>query len=95
MKGPHFCLVVSPKVFNQRFRLAMVCPISGGPAIVARDSGFLIPLTGAGIRTDGSIHAHQLKSLDWEARKAKIVERVPPYLISEVLECLLAIFDER
>ena len=29
MKGNHFCLVVSPKAFNARFKLAMVCPISG------------------------------------------------------------------
>jgi mRNA-degrading endonuclease toxin of MazEF toxin-antitoxin module len=44
MKGDHFCLVVSPKAFNQRFKLAMVCPISGGTAQVARDTGFLVSL---------------------------------------------------
>lgn len=26
MKGNHFCLVVSPREFNARFKLAMVCP---------------------------------------------------------------------
>jgi|GEM_PF-4082423 len=30
MKGPHFGLVLSGKVFNQQ-GLAMVCPISQGP----------------------------------------------------------------
>jgi mRNA-degrading endonuclease toxin of MazEF toxin-antitoxin module len=59
LQGDHFCLVVSPKAFNQRFKLAMVCPISGGTAQVARDTGFLIPLLGTGLKTDGSIHAHQ------------------------------------
>ena len=94
MKARHFCLVVSPKSFNQRFQLAMVCPISGGMALAARDSGFLIPLSGAGLRTDGNVHAHQLKSLDWSARGAQLVERVPPHIIAQVIECLLAIFEE-
>lgn len=94
LKGPHFCLVVSPKAFNQRFRLAMVCPISGGMAAVARESGFLIPLMGNGLRTDGNIHVHQLKTLDWESRKAKKVEKAPAPLVQEVIDCLLAVLED-
>lgn len=94
MKGDHFCLVVSPRSFNARFRLAMVCPISGGAADVARNSGFLVPLTGAGLRTDGSIHAHQLKSLDWSTRRADFVEKVPDAILQEVLDCLVAVFED-
>jgi mRNA interferase ChpB len=95
MQGPHFCLVVSPKSFNQRFQLALVCPISGGVATVARESGFLIPLMGSGLRTDGSsVHAHQLKSLDWKARKASLVERAPPEIVNAVLECLVAVLED-
>ncbi len=94
MQGPHFCLVVSPKSFNQRFQLALVCPISGGVATVAQESGFLIPLMGSGLRTDGSVHAHQLKSLDWKARKASLVERAPPEILNAVLECLVAVLED-
>jgi mRNA interferase ChpB len=94
MQGPHFCLVVSPKTFNQRFKLAWVCPISGGLAAVARDSGFLIPLMGHGLRTDGNIHAHQVKALDWEARKARKIEQIPPDLLAEVIECLMAVLED-
>jgi mRNA interferase ChpB len=94
MKGDHFCLVVSPKAFNQRFKLAMVCPISGGSAPVARDTGFLVPLLGAGLKTDGSIHAHQIKSLDWAVRKASLVERAPPHIVGQVLECLMSVLEE-
>lgn len=94
MKGNHFCLVVSPQSFNARFRLAMVCPISGGAADVARNSGFLVPLTGTGLRTDGSIHAHQLKSLDWATRRADLVEKVPDAILQEVLDCLVAVFED-
>ncbi len=94
MKGKHFCLVVSPRSFNAKFKLAMVCPISGGPAEIARNNGFLISLMGCGLRTDGSIHAHQLKTLDWAARQASFIEHVPDVIMEEVLDCLRAVFED-
>ncbi len=94
LKGRHFCLVVSSKAFNQRFQLAMVCPISGGMAAVAREAGFLISLTGAGTRTDGTIHAHQLKSLDFVARKARFIERAPIEIVNQVTDCILSVLEE-
>ena len=93
MKGDHFCLVVSPKAFNQRFKLAWVCPISGGAALVARESGFLLSLTGCGTRTDGNVHAHQVKALDWAARKARRIETAPDYLVHQVLQCMAAVIE--
>ena len=94
MRGKHFCLVVSPRAFNARFRLAMTCPISGGAADLARDSGFLVSLMGCGLRTDGAVHAHQLKSLDWAARQAAFVEKIPDTVLQEVLDCLVAVFED-
>ncbi len=94
MIGKHFYLVVSPHAFNARFHLAMVCPISGGAAAVARHSGFLISLMGSGLRTDGAIHAHQLKSLDWASRQATFVEKVPDSILQEVLDCLIAVLED-
>ena len=93
MKGDHFCLVVSPVAFNKRFKLAWVCPISGGLATAARDSGFLISLAGCGTRTDGQVHAHQVKALDWAARKAKRIEAAPDYLVQQVLDCMAAVIE--
>lgn len=93
MKGNHFCLVVSPRAFNARFKLAMVCPVSGGAAEAARSAGFLVSLMGHGLRTDGQIHAHQIKSLDWASRQATLVERVPEQLVQEVLECLRSVLE--
>ena len=93
MIGKHFCLVVSPKSFNARFKLAMVCQISGGAAEVARNTGFLVSLMGCGLRTDGSVHVHQLTSLDWGTRKAAFIEKAPPVVMQEVLDCLVAVFD--
>ncbi len=93
MKGDPFCLVVSPRAFNARFKLARVCPISGGAAEVARTTGFLVALTGLGLRTDGQVHAHQIKSLDWASRRASKVERAPTAVVQEVLTCLLSVLD--
>ena len=93
MKGRHFCLVLSPRTFNARFKLAMVCPISGGSAAAARSAGFLLPLTGLGMRTDGQVHAHQIKSLDWSSRQASLVERAPDLLVQEVLNCVQSVLE--
>lgn len=94
MKGNHFCLVVSPREFNARFKLAMVCPISGGVADAARNTGFLVSLMGQGLRTDGQVHAHQVKSLDWTSRKASFVESAPDMVVQEVLDCLRSVLDD-
>lgn len=94
MQGDHFCLVVSPKAFNRRFQLAMVCPISGGLAAIARDTGFLVSLTGTGLRTTGNVHAHQIKSLDWLARRAKLVERAPASIVAQVRDCLVSVLED-
>jgi len=72
----------------------MVCPISGGAAPVARDTGFLNPLPGAGLKTGGSIHAHQIESLDWAVRKASLVERAPPHIVDQVIECLISVLED-
>jgi mRNA interferase ChpB len=93
MRGDHFCLIVSPRAFNARFKLAWVCPISGGLAGVARDAGFLVSLMGYGLRTDGHVHVHQLKSLDWRSRQATFVETVPEALLTQVLDGLVAVLE--
>ena len=93
MKGNHFCLVVSPRAFNARFKFAMVCPISGSATDVARSAGFLVSLMGLGLRTDGQVHAHQIKSLDWASRRAALVERVPDAAVQQVLACLQSVLE--
>ena len=90
MNGAHFALVVSGKAFNQQ-GLAMVCPISQGAAAAARTYGTVVTLMGAGTDTQGAIHCHQLKSLDWRARHMRHKETVPQYLLDETLARIEAI----
>ena len=93
MKGNHFGLVLSSQTFN-RTGLAMICPISQGQAQAARNYGTIVTLMGAGLDTQGNVHCHQLKSLDWKVRKAKFKETVPLYIVDEVSARLDAILNE-
>ena len=93
MKGSHFGLVLSAKVFNQQ-GLAMVCPISQGAAFAARTYGTVVTLIGAGTETQGAVHCHQLKSLDWRARNVRLKETVPQYIVDEALARIEAILFE-
>lgn len=90
MKGPHFGLVLSGKEFNKQ-GLAVICPISQGAAAAARTYGTVVTLMGCGTDTQGAVHCHQLKSLDWRVRKAKLKERAPDVLMAEVMARVEAI----
>lgn len=93
MKGPHFALVLSGKEFN-KMGLAMLCPISQGTANIARSHGTIVTLMGCGTDTQGSVHCHQLKAVDWKIRKAKKKEAVPEFVLEDVLARIEAIlFD--
>jgi mRNA interferase ChpB len=94
MRGERFCLVVSPRAFNAHLGLAWVCPISRGEAAGARDQGFLLSLSASGMRTDGNVHLHQLRALDWRARKARRVERAAESVIREAMLRLAAVLND-
>ncbi|OOR98037.1 growth inhibitor PemK [Canicola haemoglobinophilus] len=91
MKGNHFALVVSSKSFNQR-GLAFVCPISQG--VHSRSFGTVVSLMGTGLHTQGAVHCHQLKSLDWKIRQAKCKEQVPDFIVEDVLLRIEAILSD-
>lgn len=93
MEGPHFGLVLSGKLFNKQ-GLAMICPISQGAAAAARSYGTVVTLMGAGTDTQGAVHCHQLKSLDWRARNVRLQETVPQYIVDEALARIEAILFE-
>ncbi len=65
-------LVLSPAAFNSTFGLAFIAPITTKP----RGHAFEIPLP-AGLRVKGSVMVHQLKSLDWRARRAAAAGKAP------------------
>jgi mRNA interferase ChpB len=65
-----------------------------GAAAAARSYGTVVTLMVAGIDTQGAVHCHQLKSLDWRARRARLKESVPQSILDEILARIEAILFE-
>ena len=81
--GRRPALVLSPESYNRKSGLAIACPITsrlkGYPFEVPRPPDSSIK---------GAVLVDNLKSLDWRARKAERSGRVPPAILSEVLDRL-------
>lgn len=81
--GRRPALILSPREYNARARLALACPVTsnkkGYPFEVA------IP---AGHGISGVVLADHVKNLDWQARQAAFESKAPAALLSEVRERL-------
>ena len=69
-------LVVSVKPYNDASKLVMVCPITShqGTAVTANAAEVLLP---ANCGASGVVLTFQLQTIDWQARKAKLLGGVP------------------
>ena len=80
--------VVSPRAYNKKVGLALFCPITsrvkGYPFEVALPEG---------CKARGVVLSDQLKSLDWRARKAARIDRVPEEVVLEVTARILALVN--
>ena len=81
--GRRPALVLSPAAYNAKVGLAILCSITsqnkGSPLEVA------IP---TGLKINGVILADQVKSLDWKARQAELIGRLPDGPFNEVVQKL-------
>ncbi len=64
--------------------LALACPITRGGA-VSRGKAWTVPLPGLGLATDGVVLCNQLKTLDWQVRRAAFIDAVPAERMADVL----------
>lgn len=94
MQGKHFALVLSPKAFNRATGLVYACPISQGSGGAAQQGGMLSALQGVGTDMQGNVYCHQLKSLDWQISQAKFKEKVPDFVLQDVLARIEAVLFE-
>ncbi len=85
-------LVVSPDSFNELTQAPVVVPITSGGSF-ARTRGFALPLASAGTKTTGVIRCDQVRALDFGARGARFLERIPEAILGEVLARLSTIFE--
>ena len=84
--GRRPAFVVSPRAYNSKVGLALCCPVT------TRVKGypFEVELPADG-KARGAVLSDQLKSLDWQARKATRFDRAPDEITLEVTARILAL----
>ena len=78
--GRRPAFIVSPRVYNSRTGLALVCPITNQ----AKGYPFEVEVP-AGLGVSGVILSDHLKSVDWTARRAVRIATCPAETTSKVL----------
>lgn len=89
--GPRYVLIVSPRVFNN-LGTPLVCPITQGGDF-ARRAGYAVSLSGAGTNTQGVVLCNQPRVLDLQARRGRFFEKVPDFIMDEVLAKLATLIE--
>jgi mRNA interferase MazF len=79
--GRRPAVVLSPAAYNGKVGLALLCPITS--QIKGYPFEVLIP---ARLKVAGAILSDQVKSLDWRARSAELICRLPEATVFEVLQ---------
>jgi len=88
--GHRPALVLSPKAYNGKVGLAILCPITS--QVKGYPFEVLIP---EGLEVKGAILSDHVKSLDWKARKAEFACKLPPEKYNEVVKKLSTLIREQ
>jgi mRNA interferase MazF len=81
--GRRPAIVLSPDKYNEKVGLCLLCPITNQvkdypfEVLIPKDSG-----------VSGVILSDQAKSLDWQARNAEFIAKLPETVVDEVLKKL-------
>jgi mRNA interferase MazF len=78
--GRRPALVLSPKAYNRKVGLALFCPLTSR----VKRYPFEVPVS-AQTGIEGVVLADQVRSMDWQARRAKRIAKAPPAVVAEVL----------
>jgi len=85
--GRRPALVISPRAYNRKVGLALLCPVS------SQVKGYPFEVLLPELEVKGVILADQLKSLDWRSRSATRICTVPDEVLDEVVARILALVD--
>ena len=88
--GRRPALVLSPATYNGKVGLAILCPITS--QIKGYPFEVLIP---DGLKISGAILSDQVKSLDWKARQAEFICKLPSAALNEVLQKLSTLIRQQ
>lgn len=87
--GHRPALVLSPKAYNGKVGLAILCPITS--QVKGYPFEVLVP---EGLEIKGAILSDQVKSLDWRARNAQFSSKLPRAAFNEVIKKLGTLIRE-
>ena len=79
--GRRPALVLSPATYNGRIGLALFCPLTSQ----IKGYPFEVPVS-AGSAVSGVVLSDQIKSLDWRARQAEFICKLPEDVTVKVLK---------
>jgi mRNA interferase MazF len=86
--GRRPAIVLSPKAYNDKTNLALLCPITN--QIKGYPFEVNIP---SGLKFTGVVLTDQVKSLDWKSRKAEFCAKASGEEIFEILQKLKTLLD--
>lgn len=86
--GKRPALVLSPKQFNAIAGVAFVIPVTNQ----SKGYPFEVQVTGTR-KTTGVVLTDQLKSLDWKARRMKVVDSVDAHCLKQTRQLLQTILQ--
>jgi mRNA interferase MazF len=78
--GRRPAVVLSPASYNRKVGLALCCPITS--QVKGYPFEVLLP---EGSAVTGAVLSDQMKTLDWRARRARLISQLPERVVSEVL----------
>ncbi len=81
--GRRPALVLTKRSYNQKARLAFVCPITGK----VKGYPFEVVLP-EGLAASGAVLSDHVRSVDWENGCAAFIDKAPEDLVAEVLDAI-------
>ena len=81
-------LVLSPKAYNEKTSLALLCPITSK----IKGNPFEVTLPRAGT-VAGVVLADKIKTVDWRTRRARFEDEAAPQVVGEVLDKIKVLLE--
>jgi mRNA interferase MazF len=82
-RGRRPALILSPRAYNSKARLAIACPITSH----VKGYPFEVPLPRGG-KISGVVLADHIKNLDWQVRRLAFEAKAPADVVTDVRERL-------
>lgn len=86
-KGRRPAFVVSPKIYNEKAGLALLCPITSR----IKNYPFEVEINGDYIA--GAVLTDQIRSFDWHVRHVEKIETAPDIIVEEIKAKILALIS--